>query len=425
MTTQLDESTETSAVVSPRRLTAVTPGASLADHTRAFGPLPKHSANALIAAVKAAGLTGRGGAAFPMHRKLSAVAAGSRPVVVANGAEGEPASSKDRALLLGSPHLVLDGIQLAARAVGATRGYLYLAAEPDLQHVVRAALAERTKTDALRIELVDAPDRFISGQETAAVAAVNGKAAVPRFAVPPVYERGVDGRPTLVQNVETLAQLALIARHGPDWFRSVGTADEPGTMLVTVTGAVARPQVVEVALGTPIRAVLERAGVTDQLGAVLVGGYHGAWLSPDQALARPLSNQALLPDGASVGAGILVALPASSCGVRESARVLDYLAGESARQCGPCTNGLPAIAGAMAELASGKPRREVVPEIERWAGLMPGRGACAHPDGTVRFLRSALQVFAREVNGHRRGFCSATSFRPVLPVPATADRGWR
>ena len=411
---------------STRRLLAGRGGTSLAEHVRSHGPLPTHSAAVLLSAVEQAGLTGRGGAAFPTYRKLTAVAAGSRPVVLANGSEGEPASGKDRSLLTVAPHLVLDGIQLAARAVGAHRAYLYVARDEVVQRAVAEALAQRTKEHGgVKVEVVTAPDRFIAGQETAAVSKVNGGLAIPRFAQPPVYEKGVRGRPTLVQNVETLAQLALIARHGPAWFRSVGTDLEPGTMLVTVSGAVARPQVLEVALGTEIADVIELAGgASTAVGAVLVGGYHGAWLPPT-ALRRSLANADLRADGASVGAGVIAVLPDNRCGVIETARVAAYLAGESARQCGPCLNGLPAIAGALAELAGPRPRRGARADVERWAGLMPRRGACAHPDGTVRFVNSALRVFAAELTAHERGHCTGSSTRAVLPTPQTADRGWK
>ncbi len=415
-------------VVAPStlRLFAALPGSSFREHEQVHGSLPTHSAPELIAAAEQAGLTGRGGAGFPMHRKLTAVAAGARPVILANGSEGEPASGKDRSLLTVAPHLVLDGIQLAARAVGAQRAYLYIPRDAVVQRSVAEALAQRGRQPgAVKVEVVTGPDRFIAGQETAAVSKVSGGLAIPRFAQQPVYEKGVRGRPTLVQNVETLAQLALVARHGPAWFRSVGTSAEPGTMLVTVSGAVARPQVAEVALGVEIAAALDVAGgPTGPLGAVLVGGYHGAWL-PASALHEPLSNADLKKYGATVGAGVLAALPAERCGLVETARVVTYLAGESARQCGPCLNGLPAIAGALSELAGARPRRGARADVERWAGLMPRRGACAHPDGTVSFVHSALRVFAAELAGHERGRCTATSSTPVLPTPRTAERGWR
>ncbi len=410
------------------RLLAAMTGPGLADHVSARGPLPALPApGTLLDLVEVSGLTGRGGASFPTHRKLRAVAAGDRPVVIANGAEGEPASGKDRVLLVHAPHLVLDGIQVACRAVGARRAHLYVPRVPAVLESVRRAVDERSRRglDAVPVEVVTAPPRFISGQESAAVARVGGAQALPRFAVPPVYQRGLKNQPTLVQNVETLAHLALIVRYGAAWFRSVGTPDEPGTALFTVGGAVGHPGVVEEPVGTRLRGLLEAAGgVTGPLRAVLVGGYHGAWVPAPQAFDLAMSNAALRPYGASVGAGVVCALPESACGVVETARVVRYLADESAGQCGPCLNGLPAIAGGLVELAGSRPRARVRADVERWAGLVVGRGACAHPDGTVRMVRSALQVFAAEIDLHGHGRCSATGNRAVLPLPAgprTAD----
>jgi NADH:ubiquinone oxidoreductase subunit F (NADH-binding) len=230
-----------------------------------------------------------------------------------------------------------------------------------------------------------------------------------------VTERGLRGEPTLVQNVETLAHLALIARYGPRWFRAVGSAAEPGSMLTTIYQPDTKTQVVEAEIGTPLKALLPAA---EDSKALLIGGYHGTWLPMPRAAGLTLDNQTLRSQGAAVGAGVLAALPADRCGLTEAARITSYLAMESAGQCGPCLNGLPRIAAALAELAGRGHRRKARADIERWATLVTGRGACNHPDGTVRFVRSALQVFAREIDVHARGHCSATNPRPFLPLPA-------
>jgi NADH:ubiquinone oxidoreductase subunit F (NADH-binding) len=240
-----------------------------------------------------------------------------------------------------------------------------------------------------------------------------------------VSERGLGGAPTLVQNVETLAHLALIARYGPDWFRAAGTPEEPGTMLCTLRQADGSVTVAEAAIGTPLARLLDLGPGT----AVLVGGYHGAWIPAAHASRLWLTNTMLRPLGAFLGAGVLAALPADRCGLAETARVARYLALESAGQCGPCLNGLPRIAAALAVLAGLAGRRpdpRVVPDLSRWAGLVEGRGACHHPDGTVRFVRSALRVFAAEVRQHQQGRCSARSSVPFLPAPAgpSTDADW-
>jgi NADH:ubiquinone oxidoreductase subunit F (NADH-binding) len=409
------------------RLLAALTGSGIAEHHVARGPLPRlPKPAALLDLVEASGLTGRGGAGFPTHRKLRAVAAGGAAVVVGNGGEGEPASGKDRVLLVHAPHLVLDGIQVAARAVGATEAHVYVPREPIVSEAVRRALGERRREsgDVVRISMVTAPARFIAGQETAVVAKVGGGQAVPRYAVPPVYRSGHRRHPTLVQNVETLAHLALIVRYGAAWFRSVGAPAQPGTALFTVGGAVAQPGVVEDETGTSIRTLLEAAGgPTAPLSAVLVGGYHGAWVPTPVAYDLRADAADLEPWGAAVGAGVVCALPASACGVVETARVVRYLADESARQCGPCMFGLPSIANGLAELAGPRPRASVRSDVERWAGLVVGRGACAHPDGTVRLVRSALHVFGPEIDLHAAGRCSATSNRSVLPLPSGPRTG--
>ncbi len=234
---------------------------TLAAHLARFGGLPyRGGPQLLIAGVEAAGLTGRGGAAFPVHRKLTAVASQRRrPIVVANGAEGEPASHKDKTLLWNSPHLVLDGLQLAAEAVGADRAALYLHRHPGLHQRLAAALAERAAAglDRVGVELVEAPPRFLAGEESSLASKVNGGLARPTFKQPRVFERGVAGLPTLVQNVETLAHLALIGRYGAAWFRGLGTAAEPGSMLCSVLQAGGRSGVLELAIGQPLASVLD------------------------------------------------------------------------------------------------------------------------------------------------------------------------
>ena len=428
----------------PRLLPPVEDGKrrrDLAAHLARHGDLPYRDRTgtpgrpgALIADVAAAGLTGRGGAAFPVHRKLEAVleAASRRrrtPAVIANGAESEPASDKDATLLWLAPHLVLDGLQLAAEALGADTAILVTHAdrEHDVAGRVRLALNERltARLDRVPVQLAVAPARFLSGQETALVNHLGGGPSVPTFMPPRITERGLNGNPTLVQNVETLAHLALIARRGPRWFREVGTDVEPGSMLATIRRADGQPRITEVPLGMPLRDLIgDPAATGEQAGesAVLLGGYHGMWLPAATAAGLTLDNRSLEPAGARVGAGIVISLPADRCGLVETARVVRYLAFESAGQCGPCLNGLPRIAAALVELATGRPRPHTVDDLRRWSGLVTGRGACHHPDGTARLVGSALVTFAAEVDRHARGRCSATNRAPFLPIPAATAR---
>jgi NADH:ubiquinone oxidoreductase subunit F (NADH-binding) len=175
--------------------------------------------------------------------------------------------------------------------------------------------------------------------------------------------------------------------------------------------------VFEVPFGIPLAELL---GDATDIGAVLVGGYHGTWLPTERVRKLRLDNESLATAGASVGAGIIVGLPGDRCGLIETARSVRYLALESAGQCGPCLNGLPRMSAALTALARGRADAGTVDDLERWAGLVSGRGACHHPDGTSRFVLSALQTFAGELDRHRRGLCGATDTSPFLPVPAVA-----
>jgi NADH:ubiquinone oxidoreductase subunit F (NADH-binding) len=405
---------------------------SLTDHVERWGELPRsRSAGAdaaLIDTVDHSGLLGRGGAGFPTGRKMRTVAAGARsPVVVANGAEGEPASGKDALLLSLAPHLVLDGVQLAARAVGADEAHLVVHRGSPALGPLRVALAERRTRDAVAVTVHQLPVRYVASEESAVVHWLNGADAKPTFVPPRPFEQGVGKRPTLVNNVETLAHVAMLARRGPDWFRSVGDPDEPGTLLVTVTGPGVNRRVAEVPTGTPIGDVIDRAGLGPGIGsAVLVGGYFGTWLPLAYARQLPMTHRAMRSAGTALGAGVVAVLPGDRCGLRETARVAAYLAAHNAGQCGPCLNGLPAIAQALGALASGGWDDRLWPALERWMAVVPGRGACRHPDGAVRFVASALSVFADDIAEHRRGHpCAAATNAGWLPIPKPGTAGWR
>ncbi len=379
---------------------------SLAEHLDLHGELPRRLVpQTILRAVEEGGLRGRGGAGFPTAVKLRAVAGRrGRKVVLANGAEGEPTSGKDRVLLRYAPQLVLDGVVLAAAAVGADEAIVAVprAATAELA-ALREAVGRRSRNDGVALRLAAVPDTFVAGEESALVNAVAGGPALPTSTPPRPFEKGIGGKPTLVQNVETLAHLALIARRGPAWFRELGTHDEPGSALVTLSGAVRLPGVYEVALGTPLRDLVAQAGgTTAPPRALLVGGYFGAWLDADTALACDLSDASLAAAGGMLGARAVVVLPHGSCAVAELARVARYLADESAGQCGPCVHGLAAVAGATESLLASD-RSDDDLRIRRWLEQIRGRGGCHHPDGAARFVESALDVFAAEVARHALG----------------------
>jgi NADH:ubiquinone oxidoreductase subunit F (NADH-binding) len=323
-------------------------------------------------------------------------------VVVANGMESEPASEKDQALLGRAPHLVLDGAVLAARAVGATAVHVCLDQTRGAQvQAVWSAVRERALAGYgdVPITVQQLPPRYTASEETALISWLNGGEAKPAVTPPRPFERGVARRPTLVGNVETLAHIALIARYGPAWFRAAGAPDAPGTMLVTITGAVRWPGVFEIESGTPVGDVLALAG-PEPGGSVLLGGYFGTWHRAGDVARLPLSGPGLRPAGASAGAGVLMVLAASACGIAETARILRYLAQQGAQQCGPCRFGLPAIADDFARLAARRADRDLPGRLNQRLRVIPGRGACRHPDGATRMAASALSAFAADVRAH-------------------------
>lgn len=370
------------------------------DHQRRLGPVP--TAAGLITVLEHSGLRGRGGAAFPVGRKWRSVAERRRgpAVVLANGAEGEPLSLKDRTLLAARPHLVIDGALLAALAVGADRILIYVGVEHEAAgQALQQALAERGLGPRSRpaVELVAAPPGYVSGEETAAVHYLNEGVALPTMRPPRPFERGVDGLPTLVQNVETLAAVALLAR---------GT--QPDTMLLTVSGAVASPGVREVRAGATLAEVVAEAGGLKQpVQAALLGGAAGVFVPATRAQTLPLE-----PGTTTFGAGVVALLPNSHCGVAAAAEMLTSMAAYSAGQCGPCRAGLPAIASAARRLATGHGDGREVARLRRWATMVEGRGACHHPDGAAAFVRSAIDTFSADFKSHDRGFgCLATASR--------------
>src|SRR5439155_5075276 len=219
---------------------------------------------------------------------------------------------------------------------------------------VERAVAERRRAriDAVPVRLVPAPDRYLAGESSAVAGALSGRPALPTAHPPHTAERGVKGRPTLVQNVETMANLALLARYGPGWFRGVGLPDEPGSLVFTVRGAVPRPVVIEVPVGTTVEQALVGAGwLTEPIGGVLVGGCFGRWLPAARALPAPLSHAGMAGVGGILGTNVLVALPERACGLDETARLARWLAGETAGRCGAGVSGLPAVVWGRCALA--------------------------------------------------------------------------
>ena len=362
----------------------------LLDQPDLVAPLPRVG-HGLIDAIERARLVGRGGASFPVATKWRAVAqrSGGRAVVVVNGAEGEPQSKKDRLLMTSRPNLVLDGAFVAARVLRARRVILYIGERhAAARDSMLRALAQRSEPERSIVSFAAAPARYVAGAEAAAIHFLNDGVATPINIPPYPFERGVEGAPTLVQNVETLAHIATLAR----------TGEPPNSVLITLVGGVTRPGVIEVDTRTTITEAINRSGgLTEAARAVLVGGYFGSWLRPDAAWGLRLD-----PSATRLGCGVVGVLASSRCPVCEVAAIMRYLAAESSAQCGPCFFGLRALAGAGTAIVDQGSSPEVVMRLQQWAVEVRGRGACKHPDGAAMFLSSALDVFADEFATHRR-----------------------
>jgi len=376
---------------------------------------------ALRATVRHSGLEGRGGGQFPTAAKLelAATSPGSSLVVV-NASEGEPSSRKDRTLLGYRPHLVLDGAMAAARACGAPHVVVYLHRARRVSTSAMLEAIEERRGDVAEVTVVDAPPRYVAGESSALVGYLDGEGAFPRRRRLPVAAAGVGGRPTVVLNAETSAHLGLIARNGAEWFRDAGDAGSPGSSLVTLAGSVAVPGlVVEVLAATTVGEALSRfGGVDEPPAAVLIGGYEGTWVDGSGAVAAPLGRGALAACGTPLGCGLLCVLDGGHCGLRTTARLVEWLAGESAGQCGPCVFGLPEVAATLSRLAGAGGARRDVRRLRQLTASIVGRGDCGHPTGVVGLVDSALDTFASDLDRHARGRpCTA----PAAPLELAAS----
>jgi NADH:ubiquinone oxidoreductase subunit F (NADH-binding) len=395
-------------------------------HRAIHGEVRRRRPAELVAELERSGLRGRGGGAFPLAAKLAAVRrAGGSPVLVVNGTESEPMSTKDRLLMWCAPHLIIDGAVALAAATGADELLFCIdELEPRIHESLDREMRQRTERRRLAMQILETPNGYVTGHESAIVHWHNDGIATPQSNPPRVTERGIHRRPTVVANVETVAHVALIARHGADWFRALGTEADPGTALITLSGAVRDPGVYEIAQGEPLTSLIDDAGgAVEPIRAVLLGGYAGSWVDAAELPRLRLSRDQLQRYDARLGAGVVVALGVSACAVAEIARVADWLAAQSAGQCGPCVHGLAAIADAMASIRDGHDPH-VLKRAARWCELVSGRGACAHPDGATDFVSSALRVFAPELIDHARsGRCDACEEPSALNLSGTHALG--
>jgi NADH:ubiquinone oxidoreductase subunit F (NADH-binding) len=381
----------------------------LAAYRKFGGYRPLADAEALLNEIESGGLLGRGGAAFPLAVKLRAVRDNGRlaagAVVVANGEEGEPASIKDRWLLRNRPHIILDGLRLAAAVVGADRAYVYVS-DTESAGSVRAALAELDSQTlgGITVGLLTVQPGYVAGEETAAVRAINGGPAKPTDKPPRPFEAGVGGRPTLVSNVETLANVPYLQSHGSGAFRSQGTSLSPGTFLATITGAGHPAVLYELPHGLPFTELLALHGISpDQVRGALMGGYFAGFLNKS-VLDSSLDHETMRRLGSGLGCGAISVIT-DDCPVAVAASVLAYFDRENAGQCGSCFNGTAAMAAVAGALRDGVATTEDVDRLRRWSVVLRGRGACATLDAATNVAASLLDQFPGDVATHLGGGC--------------------
>jgi NADH:ubiquinone oxidoreductase subunit F (NADH-binding) len=361
----------------------------------------------LLEVADAMDLRGRGGAGFRFATKLSAVRdAADRthqaPVAVLNGEEGEPASVKDRTLMCLSPHLALDGLDLVTQALGAQRSYAYVS---DALARRRLEEAQQHRSSAFPAVTFAAPAGYVSGEESAVVRALSGHPAKPTNKPPRPFEIGVDGRPTLVANVETLAQLARAVRS------LAGGAELPEpTVLLTVSNDRGSHTVAEVPYQVTLRDVLAWLAQEPVAGdAVLLGGFFGSFVPP-HGLDYSLADLAARRDGLGLGCGVVIVLR-DTCPVSAVCEVLHYLDHENAKQCGPCFKGIPSMATVVDALTRCEADADDLERLAGWTSKLRGRGACGTLDAACQLTASLLQRYDGLVAEHMASSCASCAER--------------
>ena len=375
---------------------------SFDDHVLRFGRRPDVSA-ALLARIEHEGLLGHGGAFVPVGVKWRAALLRRGPLtVVANAAESEPLAGKDGTLIRQRPQLVLDGLLITAQALGADRAIIWLHGDDTTGRAVfEQAFRERGWSGReVPVEIIDGPVHYLAGEAQAITRATSGGPALPfpRRAVTDPW-----APQTIVHNVETLARLALIARELPN----------PSTRLLTVLGS--QRMVVEVGQSTTIEQVLIGLGWKVAPQAVLLGGYAGIWAKWDDIANLQVAEKTMRAAKLTLGAGVMVPLADDACGVRVTSDLISYLASMSARQCGPCLFGLPALAEHWAKLADEDGSYRVIERLRADIAAVEGRGACRHPDGATRLSTSALETFSAHLGSHVTGMRCRHRSHVALP----------
>jgi NADH:ubiquinone oxidoreductase subunit F (NADH-binding) len=385
----------------------------------------KASPEEVIQIVSAAGLRGRGGAGFPTGKKwqFTREAPEQPRYLVLNGGEDEPGSKKDRVLLENLPHLVIEGVILAAYAISAPKAYLYINALYDAAlKSINDALAEAKAARywgenildsgfSLDFEVVPAPHNYVAGEDTAVLEVIEGKKAWPRQKPPFPVTVGLLGKPTSVNNVETLANVAPIILNGADWYRKFGTAESPGTMIFSLNDDVNRPGIYELPFGTPLRYLIEECGGGMQGGkkikAIMPAAPSSAFLSPEQ-MDTPLDHNSMRDAGSALGCGVVRLVGEGECIVEEVLRISEFFTAESCGQCPACRMETSTLTLMLKKVQAGQGGTPMLEQFGKILAFNKGKGFCnliAMPGPPIE---SAIKLFPADFEAHlTTGKCAA------------------
>jgi NADH-quinone oxidoreductase subunit F len=371
----------------------------------------------IIKEITEAGLRGRGGAGFPTGTKWTFTrdAEGQPHYLVLNGGEDEPGSKKDRLLMENLPHLVIEGVIIAAYAVGASKAYLYINANyAAATQSIGDALAEARGAGylgdnilgsvfSLDIETVAAPHNYVAGEDTAVIEVIEGKKPLPRQKPPFPVTVGLFGKPTSVNNVETLANVAPIIHHGADWYKQFGTPEAPGTMIFSLNDDVNRPGIYELPFGTPLRYLIEECGGGMKGGkkikAVMPAAPSAAFLPPDK-LDAPLDPKSMREAGSALGCGVVRLVAEGSCIVEEVLKISEFFTAESCGQCPACRMETTTLTALLKKVQQGQGGQPILEQFSKVLAFNKGKGFCSLIGMPGPPIESALQLFPEDFAAH-------------------------
>ncbi|MEC9488105.1 MAG: NADH-quinone oxidoreductase subunit NuoF [Halanaerobium sp.] len=376
----------------------------------------------VIEIIKESGLRGRGGAGFPTGVKWGLTAPGEKKYLICNADEGEPGTFKDRLILEGDPHSVLEGMAIAAYAVGADEGYIYIRGEypisiERIQRAIKQAedlnlLGENIFGSGFNIKLMvrEGAGAYVCGEETALIESMEGDRGEPRVKPPFPGQAGLWGKPTVVNNVETLANVPVILEKGPEWFKGLGTEQTPGTKVFTLTGNINNEGLIEVPMGITLREIIYDigGGIPEGRGFKLAqtGGTTGGCL-PEEFLDVPLDFDTLAEKGSSLGSGALLIMDDSHCVVDILKCFMKFFKHESCGKCTPCREGTTRLYNIFAKISRGEGERKDLEQAIRLSRVMQSSALCGLGQGAVNPVFTIFKYFKDEVEAHLDGICPA------------------